>query len=115
MKATDPFFTIQQVSRQCGVPKSTLRFWEKEFIDLLVPVRSHGGQRRYSAGHLARIQRIKQLRDEGMSLQAVKEAIYMELSGNSADSTAKAEIIAERVASLVKMEVRRALTEALTP
>jgi DNA-binding transcriptional MerR regulator len=114
MKTTSPLFTIKQVSAQCGVSGSTLRFWEKKFPGLLAPVRSHGGQRRYSAQHLAIIRRIKQLKDEGMSLDSIQDTIRLEaIIGPGLDSAAKVEVIAERVAGLVKTEVRRVLTEAL--
>jgi len=113
MKTTPPLFTIKQVSAQCGVSGSTLRFWEKKFPGLLAPVRSHGGQRRYSAQHLALIQRIKQLKDEGMSLDSIQDTIRMEAIGQGIDSAARVEVIVERVAGLVKTEVRRVLTEAL--
>lgn len=113
MNSSEQFFTIQQVSQKCDVPKSTLRFWEKKFMDILAPGRSHGGQRRYSVQHLAIISRIKQLKEEGMSLQAIMETIHMESGGRDLGPMAKVEIFAERVASLVKMEVRRVLVEAL--
>ena len=113
MKTTEPFLTIQQVSQECDVPKSTLRFWEKKFMEILAPVRSRGGQRRYSAQHLAIISRIKQLKEEGMNLSAIKDTIEMESSFKGLDPMRKVDILAEKVASLVKINVRRVLVEAL--
>ena len=40
--------TIQDLSLKCAVPKSTIRFWEKQLEPHLTPSRSPGGQRRAS-------------------------------------------------------------------
>jgi len=44
---TETLYSIGQVNAITGIPKSTIRFWEKEFSDFLVPLRSAGNQRRY--------------------------------------------------------------------
>jgi DNA-binding transcriptional MerR regulator len=53
--------TIDQASRLTGVPKVTLRFWEKSFDGFLKPARSHTNRREYSKDDLDRITTIKQL------------------------------------------------------
>ncbi|MBW1699156.1 MAG: MerR family transcriptional regulator [Deltaproteobacteria bacterium] len=58
MDSTDRLFTIQQLSRKLNVPKPTLRFWENELKGLLVPLRSKGGQRRYTFEHVELIKQI---------------------------------------------------------
>ncbi len=52
---------IKEVSEQVGVPVSTIRFWQKEFADVVRPARTNGGQRRYSAGDIVKFQQIKEL------------------------------------------------------
>lgn len=54
-------YRIKSVSEMLEVPKSTLRFWEKEFSDLVQPTRTSGGQRRYSGKDIHYLKRIKRL------------------------------------------------------
>ncbi len=42
--------TIKEVSELTSIPTHTLRFWEKEFDSILVPLRTPGGQRRDETG-----------------------------------------------------------------
>lgn len=114
MKLSDSFFSVQQVSRQCDIPKLTLRFWEKKFADILVPVRSHGGQRRYSARHLELIGKIKQLKEQGLSLGAIRQAIA-DTPIEKRSPEIQLEKVADQVASLVRQEVFRLLMETLNP
>jgi len=67
--------TIQQVSHELDIPKPTLRFWEKEFEGVLVPLRSEGGQRRYSIENLSTIAEIRRLKKKGMSLGEIKRKL----------------------------------------
>lgn len=52
---------IKQVSEELGVPVSTIRFWQNEFVEFVRPARTKGGQRRYSEKDLAALSQIKQL------------------------------------------------------
>ena len=54
-------YRIQQVSEKIEVPRSTIRFWETEFPELVKPERSNGGQRRYSRQDISNLQKIKTL------------------------------------------------------
>ena len=58
--------TIQKVSQKLDVPKPTLRFWEREFDGILVPLRTNGGQRRYAPEHISVIEEIKMLKKAGV-------------------------------------------------
>jgi DNA-binding transcriptional MerR regulator len=49
-----------------------LRFWEKEFDGILVPIRTTGRQRRYTVQNTFIIEEIKQLRKNEMSLTEIK-------------------------------------------
>ncbi len=54
-------FRIQEVSLRLDLPRSTIRYWEHEFSDLVRPRRTHGGQRRYSKGDILNLNKIKRL------------------------------------------------------
>ena len=47
--------TIQEVSDRAGISKHTLRFWERELNGVIVPLRTKGGQRRYTLETLSRL------------------------------------------------------------
>ena len=54
-------YRIQEVSDKIQVPRSTIRYWEKEFPKLVSPKRTNGGQRRYSEQDISNLQKIKNL------------------------------------------------------
>jgi DNA-binding transcriptional MerR regulator len=98
--------TIQEVSSRLNVTKHTLRFWEKELEGVLVPLRSRGGQRRYTQEHLLLLHDIKGLKQRGLRLTEIK----MQLNGRP-DSKAKKTIeeeidnIAEHIAEIVRTAI----------
>ena len=54
------FFTIGEVSRLCGVPKYTIRYWEKNFT-ALSPVKKASHHRRYTKADVEVVLQIKEL------------------------------------------------------
>jgi len=54
-------YRIQEVSEKLQIPKSTIRFWEMEFPELVRPKRTDGGQRRYSDEDVDSLKKIKKL------------------------------------------------------
>ena len=54
-------YRIQKVSQKLGVAPSTIRYWEKEFTELISPLRTAGGQRRYSEKDINSLDKIKAL------------------------------------------------------
>jgi len=56
--------TIDQVSQLTGVRKSTLRYWEKSFVEFLRPARTMTNRREYSIDDLDLVKTIKRLLDE---------------------------------------------------
>ena len=54
-------FSIGQVNAITGIPKPTIRYWEKEFSDYLDPVRTTGNQRRYDEHAIADLERVNYL------------------------------------------------------
>ena len=72
----DRLYSISQVNALTGVPKPTLRFWEKEFKDYLEPQRTAGNQRRYDEQTVDTIRRINHLVIvEGYTLEGAKKKL----------------------------------------
>jgi DNA-binding transcriptional MerR regulator len=101
--------TIQEVSDRLELPKSTLRYWEKELEDHIKPNRTPGGQRRYDKGHIAFFERVRAMKNSGLTLSKIKRALAcpppddktpMDPSGD-----ASIDLLAQRIADLVKREV----------
>ena len=71
-------YRIQEVSEKLQIPKSTIRFWETEFPELLRPERTKGGQRRYSAADVANLMQIKKiLHNKNRSIQEAKRLLKL--------------------------------------
>jgi len=71
--ATDVLYSISQVNALTGVPKSTIRFWEKEFQNFLTPLRTAGNQRRYDTEMVSTIEIINRLVNlEGYTLDGAR-------------------------------------------
>jgi DNA-binding transcriptional MerR regulator len=51
-------YSIKEASELTDVPAHTLRFWERKIPGFLKPVRTDGGQRRYTAQCLERIKKL---------------------------------------------------------
>jgi len=54
-------FSIGQVNAITGIPKPTIRYWEKEFHEFLDPPRTTGNQRRYDDRAIADLERVNYL------------------------------------------------------
>ena len=132
MNFQEQAITIQQVSQKLNVLKPTLRFWEKEFEGILVPLRTNGGQRRYAPEHVSVIEEIKMLKKAGLSLIEIKRKLKNgQMSGDGSQTcpqrsrppgiaklsrggrgsgdelTDGIDLLAERVAEVVRLEVLR--------
>ncbi len=69
----DQTVSISVAGRITGTEVHTLRYWEKEFADILHPVRTDGGQRRYRPEDIQTVFVIKRLlRDEMFSIAGAK-------------------------------------------
>ena len=69
-------YSISQVNALTGVPKPTLRFWEKEFKEYIEPLRTPGNQRRYDEGTIENIQTINHLvKVEGYTLEGARKKL----------------------------------------
>ncbi len=71
------FASINDVSRELGVPAHTLRYWEKQFPTVVRPTTGAGGRRYYRAETVARLKSIQELLyDRGMTIAGVKKMIH---------------------------------------
>ena len=108
MDPQEQLFTIQQLSRKLKVPKPTLRFWEREFEGILVPLRTAGGQRRYTDEHVSIIRKIRKLREKGLSLPDIFGNLMRDRRKKMSDlNNGNIDFLANRVAEVVRDEVYR--------
>jgi len=106
MNRLQPHLTIQQISQKLKIPKPTLRFWEKEFEGILIPLRTQGGQRRYTAKHISVIEEINNLKKMGMSLGEIRSELSNNHNKKDDNSNPnKFDLLADRIAGVVKEEI----------
>ena len=80
-----PIFSISQVNALTGIPKSTIRFWEKQFSDYLQPYRTDGNQRRYDKGDVEYLNKINHLvKVEGLTLEGARKRLELEMQSGGA-------------------------------
>ena len=98
--------SIQHLSLRLKIPKSTLRFWEREFQGVLVPLRTKGGQRRYTLENISVIEKIKELREKEVSLTQIHAHLMKNYRSNMDNlNPSKIDFLANRVAEIVREEV----------
>lgn len=69
-------YKIGQAAKLLDVKPFVLRFWEGEFREVLVPVRTPSGQRAYTEGNLDTVRRIKRLLyEEGLTIEGAKKRL----------------------------------------
>jgi DNA-binding transcriptional MerR regulator len=99
--------SIQQVSERLGIPKHTLRFWEKELEGVIVPNRTNGKQRRYTLEDLLVIQEVKSLKDQGFKLLEIKMKLNNRSSFSLNNSIGEhVDQLANRIADLVRLAIQ---------
>lgn len=73
---TEPFVSINELSKQLGIPAHTLRYWEKVFAGTIRPVTGAGGRRYYRAEDVAKIKSIRGLLyGQGYTIAGVRKLI----------------------------------------
>lgn len=71
-----PVFAIAVAAELAGMHPQTLRQYDR--IGLVVPGRTRGGSRRYSARNIAQLREVSRLSGEGMSLAAIARVLDLE-------------------------------------
>ncbi len=64
------YFSIGEVSKECMVPTSCIRFWEDELG--MKTARIRGNARKYSREQVAELMKIAAMRSEGFTLKWLK-------------------------------------------
>ena len=83
-----------------------MRFWEKELDGLIVPLRTQGGQRRYTPEHLFIIEEIRRLKRKGLSLVDIKNKLDNSYNAEEGNSNPKrVDLLADQVAEIVRSAV----------
>ncbi|MDR1360751.1 MAG: MerR family transcriptional regulator [Rickettsiales bacterium] len=73
---TEPFLSINEVSKRLDIPAHTLRYWEKQFPTAVKPATGAGGRRYYRAETVGALSAIRGLLyDKGMTIAGVKKII----------------------------------------
>ncbi|MCL2017166.1 MAG: MerR family transcriptional regulator [Alphaproteobacteria bacterium] len=73
---SEPFISINELSKRLGVPAHTLRYWEKAFDGSIRPVTGAGGRRYYRDIDVQKIQAIRGLLyDQGYTIAGVRKLI----------------------------------------
>jgi MerR family transcriptional regulator, redox-sensitive transcriptional activator SoxR len=96
--------TIGEAAERCGVPASTLRYWER--VELLSAPRRVGGKRRYDLETMREIEMVTLAKQAGFSLGEIRVI----LSGFSEE--APPSDVWRRLAARKLAEVERTLAEA---
>ncbi|MCX7905903.1 MAG: MerR family transcriptional regulator [Elusimicrobiales bacterium] len=78
------YFTIDEISKITGIRKHTLRYWEKK-IDLIKPIRLNSKHRRYTNLDIEIIKKIKEMIENGYSLNGIKKILYSKKVLNDKD------------------------------
>jgi DNA-binding transcriptional MerR regulator len=82
--AEEKTYKIGQAAKMLDVKPFVLRFWEGEFKDVLVPVRTPSGQRAYTEHNVATVRRIKTLLyDEGLTIEGAKKRLTQEADASA--------------------------------
>jgi MerR family transcriptional regulator/heat shock protein HspR len=69
-------FVISVAAELAGVHPQTLRIYERK--GLVEPMRTDGGNRRYSEADIERLRRIQELTTDGLNLAGVKRVMELE-------------------------------------
>lgn len=104
-----PSLTIGEVARQAGVAATALRYYEQ--IGLVPPPARLGGQRRYDASILARLEVIALCKTAGFSLDEIQLLVADDAPGRPASRALAEAKLAEIDAQMDSLARARAVIE----
>jgi len=107
----DQGLTIAEAAARCGLPQSTLRYWER--IGLVQPIHRdpRSGHRRYSTEQAGQLETLANLRAVGLSIHDMRAYLSGAARGDSAAGEQRAlfQAHADKLADqLAELELRRA-------
>lgn len=101
-------YTIGEISRHANVSRHTLRYWEKALGEIITPLRTEGGQRRYTDEHLLMVEEVKRLKRKGFTLTAIYEELSQSLPSATVEPHLnRLDLLADYVAEAVRTSVYR--------
>ena len=107
----ETLISIGDVSRIIGVPSHTIRYWEKEFPQFLVPPRTLGKQRRYGSDQIFKLRKIfAMLKKDGYSIAGAKRALALQNRESNINSDSAEGIdqeTAKKIISLLQEQLLR--------
>ena len=75
-KMNEYFMPISELSKKLDIPAHTLRYWEKEFPEVIAPTTGAGGRRYYRPKTVENIAAVKKyLYADGYTIDGVKKLI----------------------------------------
>jgi DNA-binding transcriptional MerR regulator len=108
---TNETYSIQEASTRANVSKHTLRFWERELKGIIVPLRTGGRQRRYTAYNLYIIEEVKRLKKKGLSLPDIRRILDNSKDRSPNNSLERIDMLASHIAEVVKSTLYNILEE----
>jgi DNA-binding transcriptional MerR regulator len=105
-------YSIQEASRQANVSTHTLRYWEKILEGIVVPLRTDGGQRRYTQDHLLLLEEIKRLKRKGFTLADIRDELGQALPVKEIEpGSPTLDHLADHIAEAVRSTIYRFFQE----
>ncbi len=78
------YYSISEVAEQFGVAESVLRYWEKEFPQVIAPRKSGRNVRQYSLEDIEQVRLVyNMLKVRGLKIAAAREALRKNRRGAS--------------------------------
>ncbi len=109
--SNEPIYNAKAVTRQTGVTPATLRAWERRY-GVLLPDRTAGGHRLYSARDIAAIKWLRQQIGEGMTIS--RAVVLLQHQMGRAEFVPPVQVLAEAPLPARSLDTIRAdLYEAL--
>lgn len=111
-------YTLKEVAKKINIKPGTLRQWEKDLDDILVIPRSKQGARIYTDLEIDKLVEIKQLFENKLSKETIREMIQRKLQPNSEDVPEPLKLLEslESLESLVSHEVSlEIITDTVKP
>ena len=108
MEGKEQYFTIGQLNALLNITGPNLRFWEGEFAGILTPLRTPGGQRRYTDAHIKVLERIISLKEKGLKLAEIKAEMARDNHANPGEEFSdNIDILTERITNAVRKEIQQ--------
>src|SRR5512136_150215 len=90
----EPIYNAKAVTRQTGVTPATLRAWERRY-GILLPDRTAGGHRLYSARDIAAIRWLCEHIEQGLTISRAAALLQHQLGQESSLPVPEVRILAE--------------------